>query len=217
MRHLTGRPTQAVCQRVFRFRGLHKVYSHVSASRSPALTTTGPSQRTAPHPSVNTSTEYSFQALTAFYGPRDLTQDRCASTPPTARPSHNGGHHHARPQRRVPTSRMLSSIFLKMLRGGSAPSGYRPSNDQPTASRDLHTHLDMLLTTADLIRSAHAKASRFPMTFAAPRFTSETPTSARRSSIQMACFPSTTAVFARAQKRKEIRKNRCRIADSDNR
>ena len=74
---------------------------------------------------------------------------------------------------------MLSSIFLKMLRGGLvAPSGYRPSNDQPTASRDLHTHLDMLLTTADLIRSAHAKASRFPMTFAAPRFTSETPTSA---------------------------------------
>ena len=34
------------------------------------------------------------------------------------------------------------------------------------------------------------------MTFAAPRFTSETPTSARRSSTQIACFPSTTAVFA---------------------
>ena len=92
-----------------------------------------------------------LEALTAFYGPRDLTQDRRASTPLTARPSHNGGHHHARPQRRVPTSRMLSSIFLKMLRGGFAPSGYRPSNDQPTASRALHAHLDMLLTTADLI------------------------------------------------------------------
>jgi hypothetical protein len=64
----------------------------------------------------------------------------------------------------------------------------------------------MLLTTADLIRSAHAKASRFPMTFAAPRFTSETPTSARRSSIQMACFPSTTAVFARHKKEKKSAK-----------
>ena len=133
------------------------------------------------------------EALTAFYGPRDLTQDRRASTPLTARHSHNGGHHHARPQRRVPTSRMLSSIFLKMLRGGFAPSGYRPTNDQPIASRALLAHLDMLLTTADLIRSARAKASRFPMTLAAPRLTSETPTSARRSSIQMACFPSSTA------------------------
>jgi hypothetical protein len=58
---------------------------------------------------------------------------------------------------------------LKMLRGRLAPSGYRPR------------------TTS---------LSRSPMTFAAPRFTSETPTSARRSSTQIACFPSTTAVFA---------------------
>ena len=143
------------------------------------------------------------EALTAFYGPRDLTQDRRASTPLTARPSHNGGRHqHARPQRRVPTSRMLSSIFLKMLRGGFAPSGYRPTNDRPIASRALLAHLDMLLTTADLIRSARAKASRFPMTFTAPRLTTETPTSARRSSIQMACFPSSTAV-TRTKKEKE--------------
>ena len=148
------------------------------------------------------------QALTAFYGPRDLTQDRRASTPLTARHSHNGGHHHARPQRRVPTSRMLSSIFLKMLRGGFAPSGYRPTNDQPIASRALLAHLDMLLTTADLIRSARAKASRFPMTLAAPRLTSETPTSARRSSIQMACFPSSTA-FAHKEERKRIPKLAC--------
>ena len=30
-----------------------------------------------------------------------------------------------------------TSIFLKMLRGGFAPSCYRPSNDQPNESRDL--------------------------------------------------------------------------------
>jgi hypothetical protein len=107
-----------------------------------------------------------------------------------------------RPQRRVPTSRMLSSIFLKMLRGGFAPSGYRPTNDQPIASRALLAHLDMLLTTADLIRSARAKASRFPMTLAAPRLTSETPTSARRSSIQMACFPSSTADAHKEERRR---------------
>jgi hypothetical protein len=41
------------------------------------------------------------------------------------------------------------------------------------------------------------------MTFAAPRFTSETPTSARRSSTQIACFPSTTAVFAQKKKKKK--------------
>ena len=37
-----------------------------------------------------------------------LYQDRRASTPLTARLSQNGGHHHARPQRRVPTSRGCS-------------------------------------------------------------------------------------------------------------
>jgi hypothetical protein len=65
---------------------------------------------------------------------------------------------------------------LKMLRGRLAPSGYRPR------------------TTS---------LSRSPMTFAAPRFTSETPTSARRSSTQIACFPSTTAVFAQKKKKKK--------------
>ena len=104
---------------------------------------------------------------------------------------------------------MLSSIFLKMLRGGSAPSGYRPTNDQPIASRALLAHLDMLLTTADLIRSARAKASRFPMTLAAPRLTSETPTSARRSSIQMACFPSSTADAHKEERKRRIPKLPC--------
>ena len=37
-----------------------------------------------------------------------LYQDRRASTPLTARLSQIGGHHHARPERRVPTSRMYS-------------------------------------------------------------------------------------------------------------
>jgi hypothetical protein len=56
---------------------------------------------------------------------------------------------------------------LKMLRGSLAPSGYRPQ------------------TTS---------LSRSPMTLAALRLSSGTPTSARRSSIQMACFPSSTVV-----------------------
>ena len=110
----------------------------------------------------------------AFYGPRDLTQDRRASTPLTARPSHNGGHHHARSQRRVPTSRTPSSTFLKMLRGGFAPSGYRPSNDQPIEFGALHVHFDMPLTIADLVRNARQESSRFPMTRTAPRFTPAT-------------------------------------------
>ena len=40
-----------------------------------------------------------------------------------------------------------TSIFLKMLRGGSAPAGHRPSNDQPSEPGVLHAHLDMLLTS----------------------------------------------------------------------
>ena len=45
--------------------------------------------------------------------------------------------------------------FLKMQRGGLAPSCYRPSNDQPSEPGALHAqHLDMLLTFTDLMRSA---------------------------------------------------------------
>jgi hypothetical protein len=109
---------------------------------------------------------------------------------------------------------MLSSIFLKMLRGGFAPSGYRPTNDQPIASRALLAHLDMLLTTADLIRSARAKASRFPMTLAAPRLTSETPTSARRSSTQMACFPSINRRRTKKKEKEEISQTRLSLQNT---
>ena len=65
---------------------------------------------------------------------------------------------------------------LKMLRGSLAPSGYRPQ------------------TTS---------LSRFPMTLAAPRLSSGTPTSARSSSIQMACFPSSTVVTQTKKKERE--------------
>ena len=47
-----------------------------------------------------------------------------------------------------------TGIFLKMQRGGLAPSCYRPSNDQPSEPGALHAHLDMLLTFTDLMRSA---------------------------------------------------------------
>ena len=65
---------------------------------------------------------------------------------------------------------------LKMLRGRLAPSGYRPQT----------TYL-----------------SRFPMTLAALRLSSGTPTSARSSSTQMACFPSSTVVTQTKKKEKE--------------
>jgi hypothetical protein len=70
---------------------------------------------------------------------------------------------------------------LKMLRGSLAPSGYRPQ------------------TTS---------LSRSPMTLAALRLSSGTPTSARRSSIQMACFPSSTVVTAHAHKEERKRSSR---------
>jgi hypothetical protein len=72
---------------------------------------------------------------------------------------------------------------LKMLRGSLAPSGYRPQ------------------TTS---------LSRFPMTLAALRLSSGTPTSARRSSIQLACFPSSTVVTKNEEerKRKKVPKRR---------
>jgi hypothetical protein len=71
---------------------------------------------------------------------------------------------------------------LKMLRGSLAPSGYRPQ------------------TTS---------LSRSPMTLAALRLSSGTPTSARRSSIQMACFPSTVVTKNEEErKRKKVPKRR---------
>ena len=71
---------------------------------------------------------------------------------------------------------------LKMLRGSLAPSGYRPQ------------------TTS---------LSRSPMTLAALRLSSGSPTSARSSSIQMACFPSSTVVSHKEErKRKKASKRR---------
>ena len=68
---------------------------------------------------------------------------------------------------------------LKMLRGSLAPSGYRPQ------------------TTS---------LSRSPMTLAALRLSSGTPTSARRSSTQLACFPSSTVVKHTKKKRRKKEK-----------
>jgi len=66
--------------------------------------------------------------------------------------------------------------------GAGAPSGYRPQ------------------TTS---------LSRSPMTLAALRLSSGTPTSARSSSIQMACFPSSTVVSHKEErKRKKASKRR---------
>ena len=71
---------------------------------------------------------------------------------------------------------------LKMLRGSLAPSGYRPQ------------------TTS---------LSRSPMTLAALRLSSGTPTSARSSSIQMACFPSSTVVSHKEErKRRKVPKRK---------
>ena len=81
------------------------------------------------------------------------SQDRRASTPLTARLSQNGGH--ARPQRRVPTSRMLSCIFLKTSALGLSHAAVTSHDKSRTTTESgaLHARLDMLLTFAD----AHAK------------------------------------------------------------
>jgi len=76
---------------------------------------------------------------------------------------------------------MLHSIHAASV-GAGAPSGYRPQ-------------------TTSLNRS--------PMTLAALRLSSGTPTSARSSSIQMACFPSSTVVSHKEErKRKKASKRR---------
>jgi hypothetical protein len=138
-----------------------------------------------------------------FYGPRDLPHLR-SNPPASAGPARP--HKLARPPsppglpltslagpRSIPIAALITisamralsisqSYFivprrsLKMLRGRLAPSGYRPQ------------------TTS---------LSRFPMTLAAPRLSSGTPTSARSSSIQMACFPSSTVVTQTKKKERE--------------
>ena len=104
--------------------------------------------------------------------------------PPRSRPSHSptlakwrspSYLHHARPQRRVPTSRMPSSIFLKMLRGSFAPSRYRTSNDHHSNPEPGTPTLTCCSHIADLVRSARSESSRFPMTIDAPRSNSANP------------------------------------------
>ena len=146
---------------------------------------------------------YPSSPFWVFYGPRDLPHLR-SNPPASAGPARP--HKLARPPsppglpltslagpRSIPIAALITisamralsisqSYFivprrsLKMLRGRLAPSGYRPQ------------------TTS---------LSRFPMTLAAPRLSSGTPTSARSSSIQMACFPSSTVVTQTKKKEKE--------------
>ena len=92
------------------------------------------------------------KAVSLIHAYHTTAKDRRASTPLTARLSPNGGHHHARPQRRVPTSRRLSSFFLKTQHGGFPT--LRPR--QITNNKRIWSPArppSMLLTFAD----AHAK------------------------------------------------------------
>ena len=54
------------------------------------------------------------------------------------------------------------------------PPAHEQLTNNATKSGALHAHPDILLTLADLVRSARPKASRFPITLAAPRFSSVT-------------------------------------------
>jgi hypothetical protein len=104
-----------------------------------------------------------------FYGPRDLTQDRRAST--LSQPD----------SRRTAVFITLglnndyllqgcTSIFLKRQSGDWYSHLLSTNHEQTNAPRALHALLDMPLTIADLIRNARPESSRFPMTTDAPRF-----------------------------------------------
>jgi hypothetical protein len=137
------------------------------------------------------------------------SQVRRESTPLTARLSPNGGHHHARPQRRVPTSRILSSIFLKTQHGGFPTLRPRQITNNKRICSPARPP-SMLLTFAD----AHAMR---------PSGIQQIPYDANRSAVH----PSdTSAADDRAltrcdmttssrKNKNKIRKNRCRIAVSD--
>ena len=62
----------------------------------------------------------------------DQQLQRIAASPPLPQPDSrsDGGHHHARPQRRVPTSRMLSSFFLKDAAWGLPHAAVSTNNEQ---------------------------------------------------------------------------------------
>ena len=104
-----------------------------------------------------------------------LYQERRASTPLTACHSQNGGHHLVWPQRRVPPSKVLEHLLEEAGWRLVLPPAHEQLTNNATKSGALHAHLDILLTLADLVRSARPKASRFPITLAAPRFSSATP------------------------------------------
>ena len=120
----------------------------------------------------------------------------------TARGSHNGGHHHAQPQRRAPTSRMLPSFFSKTQHGDFPTQRAHDKPQTTKESRALHDYLDLPLTIADHVRSTCPKASRFSMTLATPLVTPAASTSACPSSAQVACCPCSRAddVFVNRQK-----------------
>ena len=111
-----------------------------------------------------------------------LYQDRRASTPLTACLSQNGGHHLVWPQRRVPPSKVLEHLLEEAGWRLVLPPAHERLTNNATKPGALHAHLDILLTLADLVRSARPNASRFPITLTAPRLSSAT-TAQRTSEI----------------------------------
>ena len=99
---------------------------------------------------------------------------RRASTPLTACLSQNGGHHLVWPQRRVPPSKVLKHLLEEAGWRLVIPPAHERLTNNATKPGALHAHLDILLTLADLVRSARPNASRFPITLTAPRLSSAT-------------------------------------------
>ena len=99
---------------------------------------------------------------------------RRASTPLTACLSQNGGHHLVWPQRRVPPSKVLEHLLEEAGWRLVLPPAHERLTNNATKPGALHAHLDILLTLADLVRSARPNASRFPITLTAPRLSSAT-------------------------------------------
>ena len=99
---------------------------------------------------------------------------RRASTPLTACLSQNGGHHLVWPQRRVPPSKVLKHLLEEAGWRLVLPPAHERLTNNATKPGALHAHLDILLTLADLVRSARPNASRFPITLTAPRLSSAT-------------------------------------------
>ena len=105
---------------------------------------------------------------------RTVRKVRRASTPLTACLSQNGGHHLVWPQRRVPPSKVLEHLLEEAGWRLVLPPAHERLTNNATKPGALHAHLDILLTLADLVRSARPNASRFPITLTAPRLSSAT-------------------------------------------